>query len=98
MPEPGEKIMFNNYREQLKVPYIIYADFESIIHKIRGPNLDPEKSGTQNMAHHEACWYSFIVVRCDGETKPPVVYRCPNAANHFLKTLQKEEEEIRSEL
>ena len=30
MPEPGEKIMFNNYRKQLKVPYIIYADFESI--------------------------------------------------------------------
>ena len=32
MPEPGEKIMFNNYRKQLKAPYIIYADFESIIH------------------------------------------------------------------
>ena len=44
MPEPGEKIMFNNYRKQLKAPYIIYADFESIIHKIQGPNLDPKKS------------------------------------------------------
>ena len=30
--------------------------------------------------------------------KPPVVYRGPNAANHFIATLQKEEEEIRSEL
>ena len=98
MPEQGENIMLNNYRKQLKAPYIIYADFESIIHKIQGPNLDPEKSGTQNTAHHEACGYSFIVVRCDGETKPPIVYRGPNAANHFLETLQKEEEEIRSEL
>ena len=98
MPEPGEKIMFNNYLKRLKAPYIIYADFESIIHKIQGPNSDPEKSGTQNTAQHEACGYSFIVVRWDGETKPPVVYGGPNAANYFLKTLQKEEEEIRSEL
>ena len=97
LPESEEKIMFNNYRKQLKVPYIIYADFESIIHKIQGPNLDTEKSGTKNTAHHEACGYSFIVVRCDGETKPPIVYRGPNAANHFLKTLQKEGEEIGSE-
>ena len=98
MPEPGKRITFYNCRKQLKAPYIIYADFESIIRKIQGPNLDPEKSGTQNTAHHEACGYSFIVVRCDGKTKPPVVYRGPNAANHFLTTLQKEEEESLSEL
>ena len=98
MLEQGEKIMFNNYRKQLKAPYIIYADFEWIIHKIQSPNLDPDKSGTQNTAHHGTCGYSFIVVRCDGETKPPVVYRGPNSANNFVKTLQKEEEEIRSEL
>ena len=98
MPEPVEKIMFNNYRKQLKAPYIIYADFDSITQKIQGQNLDPKKSGMQNTAHHEACGYSFIVLICDGETKPPVIYSSPNAANHFLKTLQKEKEEIRSEL
>ena len=98
MPEPRERITFYNYRKHLKAPCIIYADLESIIRKIQGPNLDPEKSGTQNTAHHEARGYSFIVVRCDGKTKPPVVYRGPNAAYHFLTTLQKEEEEIRREL
>ena len=98
MPEPGERITFCNYRKQLKTLYIIYADFESIIRTIQGQNIDLGKSGTQSPAHHEACGYSFIVVRCDGTTKPPVVYRGPNAANHILTTLQKEEEEIRSEL
>ena len=49
MPEPGEKVLFNNYRKQLKAPYIIYADFESIIRKIEGPNLDPEKRKTQRI-------------------------------------------------
>ena len=79
MPEPGEKVMFNNYRKQLKAPYIIYADFESSIREIQDPNFDPENlSRTQNTAQHEACGYSFIVVRCDGKTKPPVVYRGPN--------------------
>ena len=98
LPEPGEKVMFNNCSKQLKAPYIIYADFESIICKIQDQNFDPEKSRTQNTPQHEACGYSFIVVRCDRKTKPPVVYRGPNAAKHFLTTLQKEEEEIRSEL
>ena len=98
MLERGERITLYDYRKHLKAPYIIYADFESIICKIQGPNLDPENSGTQDTAHHEAGGYSFIVVRCDGKTKPPAVYSCPNTANHFLTTLQKEEEEIRSEL
>ena len=65
--------------------------------KSKARAIDPEMSGTQNIALHEACGYSFIVVRCDGKTKPPVVYRDHNAANLFL-TLQNEEEEIRSEL
>ena len=63
MPEPGETVMFNNYRKQLKARYIIYADFESIIRKIQDPNFDPKKSRTQNTAQHEAFVYSFIVVR-----------------------------------
>ena len=31
MPAPGEKIKFKNYHKQMQVPFVIYADFESII-------------------------------------------------------------------
>ena len=47
------------------------------------------------MQQHEACGYSYIVARCDGQTEPPVVYRGPDAAEHFLNDIQKEERTIK---
>ena len=49
-----------------------------------GPELDPTMSNIAKTQQHEACSYSYVVVRCDGETEPPVEYRGPNAAKHFL--------------
>ena len=72
-------------------PYIIYSDFEDLTTKVEGPELDPTKSNTQRTQHHEACSYSYMVVRCDVQTKPPVEYRDPNATEHFLESLQEEE-------
>ena len=39
--------------------------------------------------------YCYIVVRCDGQTEPPVEYRGPNAAEHLLKSLQEEQSKIK---
>ena len=94
MPEEGKnKLAFQNHDKQLPAPYIIYADFEALTTKVEGPELDLPKSNTQRMQHHEAC--SYIVVRCDGQTEPPVEYHGPNAAEHFLESLQEEERKIK---
>ena len=99
MPEEGKnKLAFQNHHKQLPAPYIIYADFEALTTKVEGPELDPTKSNTQRTQHHEACSYSYIVVRCDGQTEPPVEYRGPNAAEHFLESLQEEERKIKGVL
>ena len=99
MPEEGKnKLKFQNYHKQMPVPFVIYADFESLTTKIEGPELDPSKSNTQNTQHHETCGYSFIVIRCDGRTNPPMRYRGPNAADHFLRTVQGEESKIKEVL
>ena len=37
-------------------------------------------------------------MRCDGQTEPPVEYRGPNAAEHFLESLQEEESKIKGVL
>ena len=67
MPKESEnKLAFQNYHKQLPAPYIIYADFEALTAKVEGPKPDPAKSNTQRTQHHEACSYSYIVVRCDG--------------------------------
>lgn len=39
-----------------------------------------------------------MVVRSDGETEPPVEYRGPNAAEHFLRSLKAEEQKIKNAL
>ena len=99
MPEEGKNAQaFQNHHKQLPAPYIIYADFEALAAKVEGPELDPTKSNTQWTQHHEACSYSYIVVRCDGQTELPVEYRGSNAAEHFLESLHEEERKIKGML
>ena len=71
---------------------------EALTTKIEGPELDPTESNTAKTQQHEACSYSYVVVRCDGETEPPMEYRGPNAAEHFLQALQEEERTIKGVL
>ena len=99
MPEKGKnKVFFQNHHKQLPIPFIIYADFEALTTKVEGPELDSAKSNTQRTQHHEACSYCYIVVRCDGQTEPPVEYRGLDVAEHLLKSLQEEESKIKGVL
>ena len=99
MPEEVKnKLTFQNHHKQLPAPFIIYADFEALTTKVEGPELDPTQNNTRRTQHHEACSYSYIVVRCDGQTEPPVEYRGPNAEEHFLELLQEEESKIKGVL
>ena len=72
-----------------------HAEFEALTTRIEGPHHDPTKSNTRKTNHHEACSYSYIVVRCDGQTEQPVEYQGNNAAENFLKALQEEEQKSR---
>ena len=100
MPEEGKnKLAFQNHHKLLPTPFPIYADFEALTTKIEGPELNPMKCNTRKTQHHEACSYCYIVVvRCNGQTELPVEYRGPNAAEHFLQTLQEEERKIKTVL
>ena len=99
MPEEGKnKLVFQNYHKQLPAPFIIYADCEALTIKIAGPELDPSKSNTQKTQHHEACGYSYMVVRCDGKTSPSRGYRGPDTMERLLESLQEEERKIKATL
>ena len=99
MPEDGEnKLTFQNHHKQFPAPFVIYSDFEALTTKIEGPELDPSQSNTQRTQHHETCSYCYMVVRCDGGTKTPVECRGPNAADHFLGAVQREERLIKNRL
>ena len=98
-PEKGKnKLTFQNHHNQLPAPFIIYADFEALGTKVERPELDPAKNNTQGTQHHEACSYSYIVVRCDGQTEQSLEYRGSNAAEHLFKSLQEEESKFQGVL
>ena len=104
MPKEGENILaFQNYQKQMKAPYVIYADFEALVKKIQGCERYPEskkkcKSYTEKTEWHEACGYSYIVVKSDGEVKGSKVYRGENAVKSFLESIMQEKEKIREML
>ena len=102
MPEDGKNILaFQNYHKQMKAPYVIYADFEALVKKIPGCERGPDsknKSYTEKTEWHEACGYSYIVVRSDGEVTGSKVYRGENAVKEFLNGIEQEEMKIRESL
>ena len=88
-----KNLSYTDHQKQLRVPYVIYADFEALITKESEAAGNTEKRGL-----HEICSFGYVVVRCDGRAEEPVLYRGKNAAKRLLKELATEEEWIREEL
>ena len=93
MPERGKNTLTyqNTNHKQMKVPYVIYADFEALLTKMDrcGRNKDENVSYTEKIEKHLACGFACTVVRSDGEFKQPVLYRGENAEEMFGITLYK---------
>ena len=61
MPKQGSTVEFKNGQNQFKVPFIMYADFESILELIEFPNPNPNRSCTNEVNQHTPsgwCVYS----------------------------------------
>ena len=68
MPEKDNKILkYNQGETSMKVPFIIYADLESLIEKINTCHNNPEKSSTTKLNKHTPCGYSFCT-QCSFDT------------------------------
>jgi len=96
LPNDDDKwLYYKDIRKQLKVPYVIYADFESLLIPIEGCENDPEISSTIKTTKHIPCGFAYKVVGLTSETsKQPVVYRGLDAAKKFVEHMVKEQEDI----
>ena len=66
LPVEKEKfIRFKNYAHQLKVPFVIYADFESLTVPINSANHNDKKFFTEAYQHHEPCGFACQVACCE---------------------------------
>ncbi|KAK3083783.1 hypothetical protein FSP39_003181 [Pinctada imbricata] len=93
--EEDQWVQFKHISKQLKVPFVIYLDLESLTVPIQSCSPNPNKSSTTPYQKHEACGFCYYV-KCSDESKskPAYVYRGPNAIDHLFECLLKEEEEI----
>ena len=76
MPRKGSKIEFCDGQNQFKVPFIMYADFESILEPIQGPNPEPTGPYTLDVTKHSPSGWCVYSKFAYGEVKDPLkLYR-----------------------
>jgi len=89
LPEKG---VVEAYKHLMKVPIVVYADFESFTRPIDTCNPDPEKSLTIKYQKHEPSAFCFFV-KCLGKLSQPVLFTKTseeNVSNIFVERLEKE--------
>ena len=63
---PNErKIELKNHNRMIKVPFVVYADFESIVKPINSREPSDEKSFTNQYQKHVPCGFSYKIVCFD---------------------------------
>ena len=101
MPAEGEVIKFKSFRETVKIPFVIYADLESILQKLTVTQKEEMgQEQTEKLQKHVACSYGYKVVCCYDEklSKPFKMYRGMDSVNKFFTDIFEEEEEILEKL
>ncbi|XP_071085832.1 uncharacterized protein [Haliotis cracherodii] len=82
-------------KKQLKAPYILFADFESLQVPISSCAQDPNLSSTEKLTKHLACGFAYKVVGLTTDhSKPPVIHRGLDAAEKFVDYMIQEQEDI----
>ena len=90
-PDKANKfIQFKNFKNKIPVPFVVYADFESL--NTTCIKTDEIKS-TEKIADQNICSYAYklVCVIDDKFSKPLKLYRGENAAYKFIEDMLKEE-------
>ena len=93
MPEKGTMLKFINYHRGEKVPFVIYADFESCIKSIHTCDPNPENSYTKQYQKHEPISFYYYIKSFDSKVYLPIKeksYTGENAERVFLEYLEED--------
>ena len=61
MPEEGTFIQFENHIRSQKMPFVIYADFESLVESISGCEPNPKNCFTNQFQKHKPCGFCYHI-------------------------------------
>ena len=95
VPNQGKTIEFKNHKKSMRVPFVIYADFEAITEKIDSATPNPEKSYTEKYQKHTPSGFCYYVKKEGNENyAEPVVYRGEDCVEKFCTMIEEELKEI----
>ena len=98
MPEKGKNdiLKFENYYKGERLPFIIYADTESLIKPIKSCEPNPQSSYTKKYQKHEPISFSYYIKCFDDNVFKPRLrsYTGEHAMQKFVEWLEKDVKEI----
>ena len=86
MPNRKPIVRYSDGQYQFKVPFMMYADFESILEPIQGASNNPNVSSTRGVnVHTPSGWCIYSNFAYGNLTNPLTQYRGPDCVNQFCK-------------
>ena len=67
LPEEGSKISFKNHNRSVRVPFIVYADFESFTPQLSTCQPNPDNSYTKQYQKHNPSGFCYHI-KCFDDT------------------------------
>ena len=84
-----------DFEKQMKYPFVIYCDFETLNIDVSTFAPNPNKSSTTTTKHLDVSSYFYKRLCAVPQfTKETVIYRGPDSSMYFIQSLLKEAEEI----
>ena len=84
MPKKGEHVTFKNFERKANSPFMIYADFESILVPEDNGKQDPNESYINKYQQHVFSSFGYKLVCVDDKfSKPFKSYWCKDAAYDY---------------
>ena len=76
MPEEGSLVTFIHHNRSMKVPFVVYADFEAFTEEISTCEPNEKKSFTQKYQRHKPSGFCYKIVSFDERyNQKPVLFR-----------------------
>ena len=100
MPEKGTMLYLKNYNRKMRVPFVVYADFEALPEGISTCQPNNNESYTNQYQKHTPCGFCYYIKCVDDELFPPVLrhytitHKDENIGKIFVEKLERDIREI----
>ena len=100
MPEKGETLYFKNYQRRMRVPFVVYADFEAFPEGISTCTPNNGESYTNQYQKHTPCGFCYYIKCFDDNVFPPllrhytITHKDENVGRVFVNAIEKDIREI----